>query len=247
MTSKLKWIIGAVVLVVVAIPVGTFVYIHFIEGPAPAKLALSTDSSGDSSSTTSTGGTSAGSATTAASSATASSGDISGSWTPTDASQVGYRVKETLFGQSATAVGRTNQVTGTMTINGTTVSAVDLTVDMNSVSSDRSQRDGQFRGRIMDTSTYPTATFKLTQPIQLATVPTDDSIISAKATGDLTMHGTTKSVTFDLKAQRKDGNINVNGEIPIVFADYGIDNPSGGPASVGDSGILEFLVVFTKA
>jgi polyisoprenoid-binding protein YceI len=244
MTSKLKWLIGAVVAVVVAIPVGTFVYIHFIEGPAPAKLSLSTDESNGSTSTSTTADA-GGSATTVA--ATASSTDISGSWTPTDASQVGYRVKETLFGQSATAVGRTNQVTGTMTINGTTVSGVNLTVDMSSVSSDRSQRDSQFRGRIMDTSTYPTATFKLTQPIQLATVPTDDSIVSAKATGDLTLHGTTKSVTFDLKAQRKGGDINVNGEIPIVFADYGIDNPSGGPASVGDDGTLEFLVVFNKA
>ena len=40
MRGKWKWIILGVVAVVLAIPVGTFVYIHFIEGPAPAKLTL---------------------------------------------------------------------------------------------------------------------------------------------------------------------------------------------------------------
>ena len=54
-------------------------------------------------------------------------------------------------------------------------------------------------------------------------------------------------VVANERVQRKGGDINVNGEIPIVFSDYGIDNPSGGPASVGDSGTLEFLVVFNKA
>jgi hypothetical protein len=37
----------------------------------------------------------------------------------------------------------------------------------------------------------------------------------------------------------------VNGSIPVVFADYGISNPSGGPATTEDHGILEFLVKLT--
>ena len=229
MRGKLKWIIAAVAAVAVVIAGGILV-IHLIEGPSKPKLTLNSGS--ENGATTST---------------VAVSGDINGTWAPTSASQVGYRVKETLFGQSNTAVGRTNQVSGTMTINGTTVSTVDLSVDMASVSSDRSQRDGQFRGRIMDVSSFPTATFKLTSAIKLSSMPTDNSIIDANATGELTLHGTTKSVTFPLKAQRSGANVNVNGEIPITFANYGIDNPSGGPASVGDDGTLEFLVVFAKS
>jgi polyisoprenoid-binding protein YceI len=134
-----------------------------------------------------------------------------------------------------------------MVIDGTAVSAVDLTVDLKTVKSDSGQRDGQFQGRIMNTARFPTATFKLTRPVELSSIPTDNSVVDAKATGDLTLHGTTKSVTFDLKAQRDGDKIKANGSIPIVFADYGIDNPSGGPASVGDDGTLEFLVVFAKA
>ena len=34
----------------------------------------------------------------------------------------------------------------------------------------------------------------------------------------------------------------MEGQEPITFSDYNIDNPSGGPASVGDSGTLEFLL-----
>ena len=57
----------------------------------------------------------------------------------------------------------------------------------------------------------------------------------------------TKSVTFSLKAQRNGSAIEVNGSIPITFADYNVDNPSGGPAQVGDNGELEFLIVFQHA
>src|SRR4051812_45769493 len=104
MQGKLKWIIGAVVAVVIAIPVGTYVYIHFIEGDPPAKLTLQ---SGSTSGTTST---TAGTSGTVAAGAATSAG-ISGTWTPTSESIVGYRVKEVLFGQSTEAVGRTNGVT----------------------------------------------------------------------------------------------------------------------------------------
>ena len=98
----------------------------------------------------------------------------------------------------------------------------------------------------MDTSKFPTSTFTLTQPIELGSVPAEGQTVTASATGDLTLHGTTKSVTFDVQAQLKDGKIEVNGTIPIVFADYGIPNPSFGPASTEDNGVLEFLLVFTK-
>lgn len=82
-------------------------------------------------------------------------------WTAGSGSEAGYRVDEILFGQNATAVGRTSGVEGEMTISGTTVEAATVTVDMASVSSDESRRDNQFRGRIMAVGTYPTATFTL--------------------------------------------------------------------------------------
>jgi polyisoprenoid-binding protein YceI len=247
-----KWVLGAIVGIAVAIPLGTWVYINLIQDDPPPPLTLDTAASGQVTTTTSSAAapttttvaaaTSATTATTAAPAAAAAE-----TWKPTAASVLGYRVKEVLFGQSNEAVGRTSAVTGSMTINGATVSGVDLIVDMKTVKSDNSQRDGQFHGRIMNTSNFPTATFKLTQPLTLSAVPADNAVVDAKATGSLTMHGATKPVTFDLKAQRDGANIKVNGTIPIVFADYNIANPSAGPANTEDHGVIEFLVVFAKA
>lgn len=245
MRNLWKWVVGAVVGVAVLVTGGTYVYIHFIEGTAPAPLTL--DSAGSTSQTpppATSPSTGAPTSTTAAAATTAASGATT--YTPTSTSVLGYRVKETLFGQANEAVGRTSDITGSLTLDGATVSGVDLTVNMKTVKSDQSQRDGQFNNRIMETSKYPTATFKLTQPLVVSTVPSDSTVVNTKATGDLTLHGVTKSVTFDLAAQRDGANIKVNGTIPVLFADYNIANPSAGPATTADNGVLEFLVVFQK-
>jgi len=83
--------------------------------------------------------------------------------------------------------------------------------------------------------------------VALGTVPVDGKTISALATGKLTLHGTTRSATFQVQARKSGSTIQVSGSIPITFADYNISNPSGGPASVGNSGTLEFLINLTKS
>jgi polyisoprenoid-binding protein YceI len=191
----------------------------------------------------------AGSATTAApADPSADGGDgVDGTWTITDESTLGYRVSEVLGGVDTEAAGRTNQVTGTLTIDGTTATAAEFTVDMASVASDESRRDGQFRTRIMSTDDFPTSTFVLTAPIEFGSIPADGESITATATGDLTLRGVTNSVTFDVTAQISGGKIGVLGAIPIAFSDYEIPDPSNGFATVKDNGSLEFVLVLTKA
>jgi polyisoprenoid-binding protein YceI len=184
---------------------------------------------------------------TASTVAGASSAGVDGTWKVTTGSTAGYRAKEILFGQSVTAVGRTEAVTGDMTIQGTTVSTARFTVDMTKVKSDRSQRDGQFHGRIMDTSQFPTAEFVLTSPISIGSLPADKADVAVPVKGRLTLKGKTNDVTFELKTRRNGSNIEVNGTIPVTFSDYGIDNPSGGPAQVGDEGEVEVLLVLARA
>jgi polyisoprenoid-binding protein YceI len=220
-----KWVAIGAIGVVVLVVGGTYVYIHFIEGDAPAPLAITSDDG-------------------AASSGTAV--PIAGTWQPTSASEVGYRVNENLFGQDATAVGRTNAVTGEIVIDGKVVKSATFTVELTKVSSDKTQRDAQFQGRIMDTADFPTATFKLTTPITLTSVPANGEVVTYKATGDLTLHGKTQPVTFTLKAKRSGSTLDVNGSIAITFDDWGIPNPTFGPVSTDDHGELEFLLVFTK-
>ena len=239
----LRWLIGAIVVLVVLGVGGPFVYIHFFNGSTPAALSLPTASSSASSSP---GGTTAPSGTAAAS--TAASGSLAGAYRVGSGSVVGYRVNEVLLGQSTTAVGRTTSVTGHLTIAGSTATAAAFSVPMDTVHSDKSERDGQFDGRIMDVSQYPTGTFTLTSPIVLAPLPATGAIKSYTADGKLTLHGVTRTVTFTLTAERKGAQIDVAGDIPVLFSDFNIQNPSiGGFVTTQDHGLLEFLLVFSKA
>ena len=231
MRRSVKWLVAAPLVLLVLVVGGTWVYVNVIADDAPDRLEL-------------------GAGPAVASSAPATPGGspvaVDGTWNVTGESVAGYRVEEVLFGQNTTAVGRTNKVTGSLTIAGSRVTATTFTVDMASVTSDRERRDGQYRTRIMDVATYPTSTFTLTQPIALGSVPADGKEITAKATGDLTLRGRTRPVTFDVKARRDGGVIRVNGSIHVVFDEWGIPSPSFGPAQVEDEGELEFLLVFAR-
>jgi polyisoprenoid-binding protein YceI len=216
-------VVAAVVLVTV---VGPFVYINLIKDDPPERLSL------DDVSTTS-------------GRAVAPEG-AEGAWTVADGSIVGYRIDEVLFGQDSEAVGRSGAVTGEVTIEGTEVTEGTFEVDMATFESGESQRDGQFRNRIMEVDEFPTATFVLTEPIELGSLPADGEVVTASATGDLTLHGVTREVAIDLTAELTGATFAVSGSTTITFTDYGIDDPSGGPASVGEEGELEVLLVFER-
>jgi polyisoprenoid-binding protein YceI len=237
-THRLRWwVTGAVAVVVVLAVASPFVYIHFIEGLAPAKLTL--PRTANNAGTGSTSGTSKGSRTSA--------GTVAGTWNVGPGSVAGYRVDEVLIGQHATAVGRSTEVSGSITISGTTVAEGDFTVNMASVTSDQSQRNAQFDGRIMDVAMYPTATLRLSTPIALGTVPVTGSTAHYSATGTLTMHGVTRSVTFAVAAERLAGSIDVLADVQIRFSAWNIANPSiGGFVTTADSGTLEVLLHLTQ-
>jgi len=253
MSTWKKIAIGVVTLIAAGLAV-SFVYAKFINTP-DKKLDQSTvDSLLDATApATTTPATSAPGSTIPATTApatapatTAPAAGIDGTWTAGADSILGYRVKESINGFETEANGRTNAVTGSLTLQGTTASAAEFTVDMTTFKSDESRRDGQFNGRIMSVSQFPTATFVLTQPIDFGSVPADGASITASATGDLTLRGVTKSVTFDLTATYKNGRIAVLGNIPVVFADFGIPNPSIATIVTEDHGLLEFVLVFDR-
>jgi polyisoprenoid-binding protein YceI len=224
-------VVGVIVVVLVAAILGPYVYIHFIEGPAPTKLELPKAS---------------GTTTTSKGTATSSS-SLDGTWNVGTGSQAGYRVQEVLVGQNATAVGRTSKIWGSMSISGSTVTKASFTVDMASVVSDQSQRNARFDGPIMDVSQYPTATLTLSAPIELGTIPADGAVEHDNATGALDMHGVTKSVSFPVTAERVASGIDVLADIPITFSEWNIANPSvGGFVTTANSGTLEVLLQLTQ-
>jgi polyisoprenoid-binding protein YceI len=223
MVRRYRWLL--VGLALLAAPfVGTFVYLNVIRDDPPPPLSLDDL-------TTTTGAT------------PTSSDGIEGTWTVAEGSVVGYRVQETLFGQSSEAVGRSKGIGGSLVIQGTRVTGANFEVDMATFASDETRRDGQFNGRIMDVAQFPTAGFVLTTPIELGRQPADGVEVQVEAIGDLSLHGVTRPVSIPLTAKRTGDTLAVSGAVTVTFADYGIDNPSGGPASVGDTGDLEILLV----
>ena len=167
-------------------------------------------------------------------------------WITTEGSEVGYRVSEVLFGIDTEGVGRTEDVTGSVTLIDTTMTEAEFTVDVASMKSDDGRRDGQFRGRIMETQTFPTASFTLTSPIDLGVTATEGATLDTTISGELTMHGVTNPVSFEIAAKIEGNRLGVIGTIPITFIDYDIVDPSITGITVKPEGVIEFVLVFSR-
>ena len=223
-----KLIIGVAVLAIGAVA-GPWVYINLIKEDAPDQLRLEP------------------AAQTAVETTIAdTTSTIDGTWAIATDSIVGYRVKEVIVAQSTEGVGRPSAVQGTLNIVGEQVTEAEFSVDMTTLKSDSSRRDKQVNTRILDTATYPTATFTLKQPITLTPEALAGSDLTTQATGTLTLRGVTKDIELTLIARLANDVIEVNGSIEIIFADWSIPDPSISAIVVEDRGQLEFLLRFTR-
>ena len=232
-----RTLIAAIVggaLILGAAGVGIIYFVVFA-GSSPQKLALSSPAPSSSAST----------------SPDASAG--AGIWTVGSGSQAGYRVRERLAALSAPsdAVGRTTAVTGTLTLtqaaSGYSVTAADFSVDVSKLTSDQSRRDQRIHSQGLESDRYPTATFKLTSPIALTADAASGQTIHVSATGDLTIHGVTKSVTVPIDAQLTESKIELVGSISFPFSQFGMTPPSiGGFVSVENNATMEFQLLLTR-
>jgi polyisoprenoid-binding protein YceI len=173
---------------------------------------------------------------------------LDGAWVVTGGSQAGYRVLEDRIGglQNIEAVGRTDAVSGGFTVAGTTVADIRAEVQVATITSDSTFRDGRFAGSIMDTAAFPTATFTAPQAT-LPSLPADGETVTVPVSGELTLKGVTRPVGVDLQVQRSGGQVQILGSVPVVFADYGIETPQPPGLSVRDEGTVEFLLVAVPA
>lgn len=239
MKPIVRKIVALVVVVAIGAVAGPWVYINLIKDGAPEALTLepSTTTIAPESSTT----IAADSTTTIAPTSA-----IDGDWKVVADSIVGYRVKETIVGQKTEGVGRTSEITGSLTIVDEQVTTAEFTVDMTTLKSDSTRRDRQVNTRILDTVNFPTATFALKEPIALTPEALAGSDFSVDTTGTLTLRGVTKDIDLTLIARLVDDVIEVNGSIEIVFTDWSIPDPSISSIIVVDRGLLEFLVRFAR-
>jgi polyisoprenoid-binding protein YceI len=244
LTPRAMKVLGAVALVLVIAAAGLF---YLFGGAPPPEVDLSATAAAVSDSNDSTD-------TTLSSAPPEVANGVNGVWTvdttigtfvignPTS-SFVGFRVDEelTTFG-SVTAVGRTPEVSGTLEIDGNVLASAEIVADLTGIVSDKSRRENAIQGAL-NTSTNPTATFTLTEPVELTSAAADGELIEFVAVGQLTINGLSKPVEIPLQAQLVDGAILITGSIEIVFADFGVTAPTAPVVvSVEDHGILELQI-----
>lgn len=118
-------------------------------------------------------------------------------------SEARYRIREQLVNLDLPndAVGSTKEVAGSITVNADgsiDPAASKLTVNMASITSDRSNRDNYVRRNVLNTDQYPTAEFVPTQVTGLPSPLPESGEVSFQVTGDLTLLNVTQSVTWNV-------------------------------------------------
>ncbi len=145
-------------------------------------------------------------------------------------SEASYTVREQLARLSfpTDAVGKTNQVSGEIDIqkDGTIDPAKSkFVVDLASLQTDSSMRDGFVRRSILQTDQYPQAVFVPTKVEGLPNPLPTSGPVSFKITGDLTLHGVTKTVTWDVTGTANGGSAIGKATTSFTFEDFNLNQP----------------------
>jgi polyisoprenoid-binding protein YceI len=116
-------------------------------------------------------------------------------------------------------------------------SQIMVNIDTTSLDSNHAERDKHLRGKdFLNVDKYPTATFKSTS------IKFESD--SGEVTGDFTLHGVTKTITFEIE-KIGEGNdpwggyrVGFEGETSLKLADYGIDYNLGPASTYVDIGLF---------
>ena len=108
-------------------------------------------------------------------------------------------------------------------------------------------RDQRIHRMGLESDRYPTATFVLSSPITLPGDAAAGQVINVSATGALTIHGVTKTVTIPIQARLTGSQVELVGSITFPFSDFGMTPPSiGGFVTVQDNATMEFDLKLAK-
>ena len=150
-------------------------------------------------------------------------------------SKANYRVTEQLVGQNLPddAVGSTNAISGA--IVGKTDGTIDTSqskfvVDLRTLRSDQSLRDGFIQRTPLQTSQYPYATFVPTSGSGFPNAVPASGQGSFKLTGNMTIRGVTKPLTWDVSCQLTNGQVEgiCHATTSFTFEDFNLDQPRVG-------------------
>lgn len=164
-------------------------------------------------------------------------------------SEASYAVQETFLSQNLPnkAVGKTNAITGTFqfSMDGKPTGQVtNITVDLRTLKSDSDRRDNIIRTRWLESNTYPYAEFTSTDVQGVPESYTEGQEVSFKLLGNMTIHNTTKPVTFDVTGKLEGDTVTGTATTRLNMVDFGFEPPNiAGVVSVQDG--VDLTINFT--
>ncbi|HUG06122.1 MAG TPA: YceI family protein [Candidatus Limnocylindria bacterium] len=187
---------------------------------------------------------------TAAATAAATAQANAISWTVDASSTATIRVREQLVRLPAPndAIITITGARGAFTLNpdGTFASGSKISVDMTTVTTDDRRRTDTIRRDPLEVTRFPTSELVPTKATGLTLPLARSGDFAFQLTGDLTLHGVTKSVTFDVRATRTEGRLTANATAnpSWKFGDFGMRPPSSfSVLSIVDEIRMEFALV----
>ncbi len=142
------------------------------------------------------------------------------------------------------AVGKTDQVTGTLVLgpNGQVIEGGRVVVNIQSLMSDRMQRDNYLRNTSLESSKFPEAIFVIRMAEGL-NAPLGAAPVNFQLMGDLTLHGVTRPVVWNATATQGGDTINGTATLTVRMQDFMITPPMVAILTTSDMAKLDLKIV----
>jgi polyisoprenoid-binding protein YceI len=143
-----------------------------------------------------------------------------------------YLVQEQLAGINFPndAVGTTEKITGALIVNpdGSFAPESKISVDLRTLASDQSLRDNYVQTRTLETARFPMLEFVPKKAVGLpAPMPSGNAVQAGfQLVGDMTLHGVTKEVTWNVVATFSSAVVAGRATTTIEFAAFNITKPT---------------------
>lgn len=183
--------------------------------------------------------------------AEAATTDINGTWHVVPGvipnhSSAGFTFDEILPAERKTTSGSTIAVTGDLEVANDTLNSGLITVDMSNISTDQEKRDINVRAKLFHTDEFPTATFEVTEPVDLTAVPADGTVGEVVVPGELTIHGQSNDVAPTFAVLRDGDQVILSSDIEINRLDYNVETPEFIAAQVDEIGAINVRLTLEK-
>ncbi len=149
------------------------------------------------------------------------------------------------------ATGTSTAVAGALGIapDGSIAPGSKLTIDLRQLKSDQDMRDNYIRTRTLETDKFPLAEFVPTKIQGLPVMIPTQGQTGYQLTGNLTVHGVTKEVTFQgIATFGRDSTVAGRAKTSFTFATFGLTKPTiGRLMSVDDKISLDLVFKFKRS